>query len=225
MNKVLELKNISRTYYIREVPIRVFDNISINIDKKEKLALVGPSGCGKTSLLNIAGLLERPNKGEVLLNGIEIEWISDKKMSEYRKKNIGFVFQFNNLLSDFTVIENVALPLIIDGYSRKESINRANDLLAQVGLSDREGNYPNQVSGGEQQRVAIARALVNNPSLIIADEPTGNLDQKTAMNIVELFNKLVDEFDCSLFLATHNIEIANLQDKVLNMERLNYSIR
>ena len=225
MNKVLELKNISRTFYIREVPIRVFDNISINIDKKEKLALVGPSGCGKTSLLNIAGLLERPNKGEVLLNGIEIEWISDKKMSEYRKKNIGFVFQFNNLLSDFTVIENVALPLIIDGYSRKESINRANDLLAQVGLSDREGNYPNQVSGGEQQRVAIARALVNNPSLIIADEPTGNLDQKTAMNIVELFNKLVDEFDCSLFLATHNIEIANLQDKVLNMERLNYSIR
>jgi|TARA_B100001013_G_C24604097_1_gene440230 ABC-type lipoprotein export system ATPase subunit len=225
MNKVLELKNISRTYYIREVPIRVFDNISINIDKKEKLALVGPSGCGKTSLLNIAGLLERPNKGEVLLNGIEIEWISDKKMSEYRKKNIGFVFQFNNLLSDFTVIENVALPLIIDGYSRKESINRANDLLAQVGLSNRAGNYPNQVSGGEQQRVAIARALVNNPSLILADEPTGNLDQKTAMNIVELFNKLVDEFDCSLFLATHNIEIANLQDKVLNMERLNYSIR
>ena len=225
MNKVLELKNISRTYYIREVPIRVFDNISINIDKKEKLALVGPSGCGKTSLLNIAGLLERPNKGEVLLNGIEIEWISDKKMSEYRKKNIGFVFQFNNLLSDFTVIENVALPLIIDGYSRKESINRANDLLAQVGLSNRAGNYPNQVSGGEQQRVAIARALVNNPSLILADEPTGNLDQKTAMNIVELFNKLVDEFDCSLFLATHNIEVANLQDKVLNMERLNYSIR
>ena len=225
MNKVLELKNISRTYYIREVSIRVFDNISINIDKKEKLALVGPSGCGKTSLLNIAGLLERPNKGEVLLNGLEIEWISDKKMSEYRKKNIGFVFQFNNLLSDFTVIENVALPLIIDGYSRKESINRANDILAQVGLSNRAGNYPNQVSAGEQQRVAIARALVNNPSLIIADEPTGNLDQKTAMNIVELFNKLVDEFDCSLFLATHNIEIANLQDKVLNMERLNYSVR
>ncbi|MBV44429.1 MAG: ABC transporter [Rhodobiaceae bacterium] len=221
MNKVLELKNISRTYYIREAPIRVFENININIDKKEKLALVGPSGCGKTSLLNIAGLLERPNKGEVLLNGLEIEWISDKKMSEYRKKNIGFVFQFNNLLSDFTVIENVALPLIIDGYSRKESIKRANDLLTQVGLSNRAGNYPNQVSGGEQQRVAIARALVNNPSLIIADEPTGNLDQKTAMNIVELFNKLVDEFDCSLFLATHNIEIANLQDNVLNMEGLN----
>lgn len=221
MNKVLELKNISRTYYIREVPIRVFENISINIHKKEKLALVGPSGCGKTSLLNIAGLLERPNKGEVLLNGLEIEWISDKKMSEYRKKNIGFVFQFNNLLSDFTVIENVALPLIIDGYSRKESIKRAKDLLSQVGLSNRAGNYPNQVSAGEQQRVAIARALVNNPSLIIADEPTGNLDQKTAMNIVELFNKLVDEFDCSLFLATHNIEIANLQNKVLNMEKLN----
>lgn len=221
MNKVLELKNISRTYYIREVPIRVFENISINIHKKEKLALVGPSGCGKTSLLNIAGLLERPNKGEVLLNGLEIEWISDRKMSEYRKKNIGFVFQFNNLLSDFTVIENVALPLIIDGYSRKESIKRAKDLLSQVGLSNRAGNYPNQVSAGEQQRVAIARALVNNPSLIIADEPTGNLDQKTAMNIVELFNKLVDEFDCSLFLATHNIEIANLQNKVLNMEKLN----
>ena len=221
MNKVLELKNISRTYYIREVPIRVFENISINIHKKEKLALVGPSGCGKTSLLNIAGLLERPNKGEVLLNGLEIEWISDKKMSEYRKKNIGFVFQFKNLLSDCTVIENVALPLIIDGYSRKESIKMAKDLLTQVGLSNRAENYPNQVSAGEQQRVAIARALVNNPSLIIADEPTGNLDQKTAMNIVELFNKLVDEFDCSLFLATHNIEIANLQNKVLNMEKLN----
>ena len=119
------------------------------------------------------------------------------------------------------MVENVALPLIIDGYNRKESIKRANDLLTQVGLSNRAGNYPNQVSGGEQQRVAIARALVNNPSLIIADEPTGNLDKKTAMNIVELFNRLVDEFDCSLFLATHNIEIANLQNKVLNMERLN----
>ena len=183
--------------------------------------MVGPSGCGKTSLLNIAGLLESHNTGKVLLNGLEIDWVSDKKMSEYRKKNIGFVFQFNNLLSDFTVVENVALPLIIDGYNRKESIKRAIDLLTQVGLSNRAGNYPNQVSGGEQQRVAIARALVNNPSLIIADEPTGNLDKKTAMNIVELFNRLVDEFDCSLFLATHNIEIANLQNKVLNMERLN----
>ena len=137
-----------------------------------------------------------------------------------RKKNIGYVFQFNNLLSDFTILENIAFPLIINGMKKNQAMEIANDFTKNVSLSNRVNNYPNQVSGGEQQRAAIARALINKPSIIIADEPTGNLDSKTAINVVSLFNELVHEHNCSLFLATHNLEIANLQDRLINIEDL-----
>jgi lipoprotein-releasing system ATP-binding protein len=220
MTNILALNKISRTYFIKDTPIDVFKDIDINIKRSEKVALVGPSGSGKTSILNIAGLIERPNSGEVLVNENKVNWDSDKSISDLRKKNIGFVFQFNNLLSDFSIIENVAMPLIINGEKRNQALEKANEFLEKVYLTERAKNYPNQVSGGEQQRAAIARALINKPSLIIADEPTGNLDGKTALSVINLFNELVLESNCSVFLATHNIEIANLQDKIIDMENL-----
>jgi len=220
MSNILTLNNISRTYFIKDTPIDVFKDIDINIKRSEKVALVGPSGSGKTSILNIAGLIERPNSGEVLVNENKVNWDSDKLISNLRKKNIGFVFQFNNLLSDFSIIENVAMPLIINGEKRRQALEKANEFLEKVNLMERAKSYPNQVSGGEQQRAAIARALISKPSLIIADEPTGNLDGKTALSVINLFNELVLESNCSVFLATHNIEIANLQDRIIDMENL-----
>ena len=220
MNNILSLNKVSRSYLVRETLINVFSDIDIDIKKGEKVVIIGPSGSGKTSILNIAGLIERPNSGSVYVNNSEVNWKSDKKISNLRKKNIGYVFQFNNLLSDFTILENIAFPLIINGMQKNQAIEAASDFIKNVNLSNRGNNYPSQVSGGEQQRAAIARALINKPSLIIADEPTGNLDSKTAISVVSLFNELVDEYDCSLFLATHNLEIANLQDRLINIEGL-----
>ena len=220
MSNILSLNKVSRSYLLRERLINVFSEININIKKGEKVAIIGPSGSGKTSILNIAGLIERPNSGSVSVNNFEVDWASDKKISNLRKKNIGYVFQFNNLLSDFTILENIAFPLIINGMKKNMAMEIANDFSKNVSLSNRVNNYPNQVSGGEQQRAAIARALINKPSIIIADEPTGNLDSKTAISVVSLFNELVHEHNCSLFLATHNLEIANLQDRLINIEDL-----
>ena len=220
MSNILSLNNVSRSYLVRETLINVFSGIDIDIKKGEKVVIIGPSGSGKTSILNIAGLIERPNSGSVYVNNSEVDWKSDKKISNLRKKNIGYVFQFNNLLSDFTILENIAFPLIINGMQKNQAIEIASDFIKNVNLSNRGNNYQSQVSGGEQQRAAIARALINKPSLIIADEPTGNLDSKTAINVVSLFIELVDEYGCSLFLATHNIEIANLQDRLINIEDL-----
>jgi ABC-type lipoprotein export system ATPase subunit len=220
MSNILSLNKISRSYLVRETLINVFSGIDIDIKKGEKVVIIGPSGSGKTSILNIAGLIERPNSGSVYVNNSEVDWKSDKKISNLRKKNIGYVFQFNNLLSDFTILENIAFPLIINGMQKNQAIEIASDFIKNVNLSNRRNNFPNQVSGGEQQRAAIARALINKPSLIIADEPTGNLDSKTAISVVSLFNELVDEYGCSLFLATHNLEIANLQDRLINIEDL-----
>ena len=220
MSNILSLNKVSRSYLLRERLINVFSEININIKKGEKVAIIGPSGSGKTSILNIAGLIERPNSGSVSVNNFEVDWTSDKKISNLRKKNIGYVFQFNNLLSDFTILENIAFPLIINGMKKNQAMEIANNFTKNVSLSNRVNNYPNQVSGGEQQRAAIARALINKPSIIIADEPTGNLDSKTAISVVSLFNELVHEHNCSLFLATHNLEIANLQDRLINIEDL-----
>ena len=210
MSNILSLNKVSRSYLLRERLINVFSEININIKKGEKVAIIGPSGSGKTSILNIAGLIERPNSGSVSVNNFEVDWASDKKISNLRKKNIGYVFQFNNLLSDFTILENIAFPLIINGMKKNQAMEIANDFTKNVSLSNRVNNYPNQVSGGEQQRAAIARALINKPSIIIADEPTGNLDSKTAISVVSLFNELVHEHNCSLFLAKQTIEPSSL---------------
>lgn len=220
MNKILELKKISRTYFLDNKPVDIFKDINLTIKSREKIALVGPSGCGKTSLLHIAGLLEAPSSGEVFVRDEKINWSSDNSLSNYRLNDIGFIFQFNNLLEDFNALENIALPNIIAGNNKKNAFEKSELLLSQVGLQDRMKSFPNQLSGGEQQRVAIARSLINNPSIILADEPTGNLDFKSSMNVIELFNKLIDEYNCSIILATHDLNVADLQDKVISIEEL-----
>jgi lipoprotein-releasing system ATP-binding protein len=220
MNNILELRKISRKYFLNNKALSIFENINLSVKKKEKVALVGPSGCGKTSLLHIAGLLEAPSSGAVFVKGEEIKWNSDRVLSNYRLNDIGFIFQFNNLLDDFNALENTALPYIISGNSKKIAFEKAELLLKQVGLEDRIKSFPNQLSGGEQQRVAIARSLINEPSIILADEPTGNLDLSSSMNVIEVFDRLVDEYDCSIILATHDLNIASLQDRVISIEEL-----
>ncbi len=220
MNKVLELKKVSRTFTLNGEPLNIFKDIDLTIKKKERVALVGPSGGGKTSLLHVAGLLEAPSSGDVLVKENLIDWSSDKVLSNHRLKDIGFIFQFNNLLSDFSALENTALPYIISGNSKRIALEKAELLLSQVGLEHRIHSFPNQLSGGEQQRVAIARSLINNPSIILADEPTGNLDFESSINVINIFNNLVDEYNCSIILATHDSSIAKMQDRIISIEGL-----
>ena len=221
MNKVLEFINISREFSLNNNALRILSDVNFSINQKERVALIGPSGAGKTSFLHIAGLLELPTAGEVYINNNIIDWNSDKALSQHRLKDIGFIFQFNNLLDDFNATENVAIPFILSGNSKKLSIEKAEFLLSEVGLRDRLKSFPNQLSGGEQQRVAIARSLINDPAIILADEPTGNLDIDSSMKVIEVFNNLVTDHDCSLIIATHDMDVANLQDRILSIEELN----
>ena len=222
MSNILELKKISRSYQLNDKNLSIFKDINFSIKTKERVALVGPSGCGKTSFLHIAGLLEAPSSGDVYINGKKINWNSDKDLSNSRLRDIGFIFQFNNLLDDFNATENIALPYINAGHKKKIAIEKAELLLSQVGLENRMKSFPNQLSGGEQQRVAIARSLINEPSIILADEPTGNLDFKSSMNVMELFNKLIEEYGCSIILATHDLNKADLQDKVISIDDMRF---
>ena len=221
MNKVLECKNISRKFSLNNETLSILREVNFSINEKEKIALIGPSGAGKTSFLHIAGLLELPTSGEVYINNNLINWNSDKILSQHRLNDIGFIFQFNNLLDDFNATENTAIPFILSGNSKKLSIEKAEFLLSEVGLEKRLKSYPNQLSGGEQQRVAIARSLINDPKIILADEPTGNLDNDSSIKVMNIFNNLVSKYGCSIIIATHDLEIANLQDKVISIEELN----
>ena len=221
MNKVLEFKNISRKFSLNNETLSILREINFSINEKEKIALIGPSGAGKTSFLHIAGLLELPTSGEVYINNNLIDWNSDKILSQHRLNDIGFIFQFNNLLDDFNATENTAIPFILSGNSKKLSIEKAEFLLSEVGLEKRLKSYPNQLSGGEQQRVAIARSLINDPKIILADEPTGNLDNDSSIKVMNIFNNLVSKYGCSIIIATHDLEIANLQDRVISIEELN----
>ena len=221
MNKVLEFKNISRKFSLNDETLSILREVNFSIHEKEKIALIGPSGAGKTSFLHIAGLLELPTSGEVYINNNLIDWNSDKILSQHRLNDIGFIFQFNNLLDDFNATENTAIPFILSGNSKKLSMEKAEFLLSEVGLEKRLKSYPNQLSGGEQQRVAIARSLINDPKIILADEPTGNLDNDSSIKVMNIFNNLVSKYGCSIIIATHDLEIANLQDKVISIEELN----
>ena len=221
MNKVLEFKNISRKFSLNSETLSILREVNFSINEKEKVALIGPSGAGKTTFLHIAGLLELPTSGEVYINNNLIDWNSDKILSQHRLNDIGFIFQFNNLLDDFNATENTAIPFILSGNSKKLSIEKAEFLLSEVGLEKRLKSYPNQLSGGEQQRVAIARSLINDPKIILADEPTGNLDNDSSIKVMNIFNNLVGKYGCSIIIATHDLEIANLQDRVISIEGLN----
>ena len=214
---MIETKNIHKYYG----DVEVLKGVDLEIKKGEIVAIVGPSGAGKTTLLQIIGTLDKPNKEnnyELLVNNTSLQNVTDKELSDFRNQHIGFIFQFHQLLPEFTALENVCIPAFIAKKPKKEAEERANELLDYLGLSHRKNHKPNELSGGEQQRVAVARALVNKPSVILADEPSGNLDSTSAKNLHELFFKLRDEFQQTFVIVTHNQELANMADRKLTMK-------
>ncbi|TVZ55284.1 lipoprotein-releasing system ATP-binding protein [Lutibacter sp. Hel_I_33_5] len=214
---MIKAKNIHKYFG----DIEVLKGVNLHIKKGEIVAIVGPSGAGKTTLLQILGTLDKPTKNEdyhLELNNISLKELSDVKVSSFRNSHIGFIFQFHQLLPEFTALENVCIPAFIGGKSKSETEKKAKKLLAFLGLTDREDHKPNELSGGEQQRVAVARALINDPSVIFADEPSGNLDSASAKNLHELFFKLRDEFGQTFVLVTHNKELAKMADRTLTMK-------
>lgn len=207
-------KNIYKAYE----KVEVLKGVNIDIQKGEVVSIVGPSGSGKSTLLHILGTLDKADAGEVIMNGENINKLSGKKLSAFRNKNIGFVFQFHHLLPEFTALENVCIPGWLAKRKKKEVENEANKLLEILGVSHRLENKPNELSGGEQQRVAVARALINKPAIVFADEPTGNLDTANAKELHDLFFTLRKEFDQTFLIVTHNDELAQLSDRVLHMK-------
>ena len=207
-------KNIFKTYG----QVKVLKGVNIDIQKGEVVSIVGPSGSGKSTLLHILGTLDNADSGEVTMNDVQIDQLSGKKLSSFRNKNIGFVFQFHHLLPEFSALENVCIPGWLSGRKKKLVESEANKLLEILGVSHRLSNKPNELSGGEQQRIAVARALINHPAIVFADEPTGNLDTANAKELHDLFFKLRDEFDQTFLIVTHNEELARLSDRVLHMK-------
>jgi lipoprotein-releasing system ATP-binding protein len=211
---MLTATNIVKNYGI----LPVLKGVDIQIKKGEIVSIVGSSGAGKSTLLHILGTLDKADEGSVSLDGQRIEELSGRKLSAFRNKNIGFVFQFHHLLPEFTALENVCIPGWIAGRKKKEIIERATQLLTTLGLSARLESKPQQLSGGEQQRVAVARALINNPLIIMADEPTGNLDSANAKELHQLFIDLRNQFNQTFLIVTHNEELAQMSDRILQMK-------
>lgn len=214
---LIDIKNIKRDFVLGSEIINVLKGIDLQINKGEYVALMGPSGSGKSTLMNILGCLDTPTSGRYILNGKDVSQMHDDDLAEIRNKEIGFVFQTFNLLPRTTALDNVALPMIYAGYSKTERNERAKEVLTQVGLSDRMDHQPNQLSGGQRQRVAVARALVNNPSIILADEPTGNLDSKTSIEIMNLFNEIHKNGN-TVILVTHEEDIAKYAHRIIRLK-------
>ncbi len=213
---MIQAKNIHKYYN----DLHVLKGVEIHVKKSEIISIVGASGAGKTTLLQILGTLDKASKkedSELIINNININELNEKGLAKFRNEHIGFIFQFHQLLPEFTALENVCIPAFIKGTKKSEAEKRASELLDFLGLSHRSHHKPNELSGGEQQRVAVARALVNNPDLIFADEPSGNLDSESAENLHSLFFKLRDEFGQTFVIVTHNEELANLADRKLTM--------
>lgn len=216
MSKVIEINEIVKNYQVGSVIVRALRSVSLNIDKNEYVAIMGPSGSGKSTLMNILGCLDTPTKGTYILSGTDVSKMEDDKLAEIRNKEIGFVFQTFNLLPRYTALENVTLPLIYAGIPRHEREAHAIKTLEEVGLADRMHHKPNELSGGQRQRVAIARALVNNPAIILADEPTGNLDSKTSYDIMGLLDKIHDKGN-TVILVTHEEDIARHAHRIIKL--------
>jgi putative ABC transport system ATP-binding protein len=214
-NNLIHLENIERTYRVGETQVRALKGISYDIQKGELMAIMGPSGSGKSTLMNIIGCLDRPTAGKYLLEGQEVSKMNKNQLAAIRNKKIGFVFQNFNLLARTTALENTELPLLYSDVTSKKSRELAMKSLAQVGLEGREFHKTNQLSGGEMQRVAIARALVNSPSLLLADEPTGNLDTKTGNDIMAVLKKLNKDNNITIVLVTHDPEVAEAAEKTI----------
>ncbi len=217
-SSTLTLKNISKNFIQGNEQLHVLKNVNLEIKQKEIVALIGPSGSGKSTLLQIAGLLDDPSGGEIYLNGTLCSGASDKLKTELRRDYLGFVYQYHNLLPDFDAIENVILPQLIAGVKYKEAADKAKWLLHRLGLDERENHRPAELSGGEQQRVAIARALANTPKLLLADEPTGNLDPNTSENVFSILMEVVRETGLSALVATHNIDLAHRMDREVQLK-------
>ncbi len=211
---MIEVININKSYG----NLQILKNINLQIKQAEIVSIVGRSGAGKTTLLQIIGTLLKQDSGKVVINGTDLTNLNDKKISEFRNKNIGFVFQFHNLLPEFSALENVAIPGFIAGKPTKEVIDRAKDLLKFLNLADRMEHRPSQLSGGEQQRVAVARALINNPEVILADEPSGNLDSYHKTELHNLFFELRDKFKQTFVIVTHDEELARMSDRTIHLK-------
>ena len=210
---MIEIKNITKSFGSLEV----LKGIDLTIGKGEVVSIVGPSGAGKTTLLQIIGTLDRPNTGTVLIDGIDVTKLSQKKLSDFRNQRLGFVFQFHQLLPEFTALENIMIPAFIAGKSKKEAKARAEELLQFMGLSERASHKPAELSGGEKQRVAVARALVNSPAVILADEPSGSLDSQNKQELHQLFFDLRDKYGQTFVIVTHDEELATLTDRTIHM--------
>lgn len=211
---MIEIRNVEKSYGT----LHVLKQINLTIENSKVVTIVGPSGAGKSTLLHLIGTLDRPDSGEVVIDGTNLRMLSDDQLSEFRNRHIGFVYQFHHLLPEFTAVENVALPAMIAGKSRKEALVHAAELLDFLKLKDRVDHKPNELSGGEQQRVAVARALMNNPELILADEPSGNLDTDNAKKLHQLFFDLRDQFHQTFIIVTHNEELASLSDRKIVLQ-------
>lgn len=211
---MVQAKGIEKNYG----SLWVLKGVDLHIGKGEIVSIVGPSGSGKSTLLHILGTLDKPDKGDVLIDGQKMNFVDDKQVAAFRNHHIGFVFQFHHLLPEFTAIENVCIPGWIAGRKKKEVMDRAEELLKMLGLGARLENKPQQLSGGEQQRVAVARSLINNPGIIFADEPTGNLDTANAEELHQLFFDLRDKFGQTFLIVTHNEDLARMSDRILHMK-------
>jgi len=211
---MIQLKNVHKSYK----SIEVLKGVNLTIEMGKVISIVGASGAGKSTLLQIIGTLDQPNEGSLKINGVDVFKLKDKDLSLFRNKNIGFVFQFHHLLPEFTAVENVCIPAFIRKTPKAEAEKRAIELLTSLGLKDRLYHKPSQLSGGEAQRVAVCRALINNPAVILADEPSGNLDSASAKELHELFFKLRKEFNQTFIIVTHNEELADMADQKLVMK-------
>ncbi|MBE0523945.1 MAG: ABC transporter ATP-binding protein [Methanosarcinales archaeon] len=215
-NKIIEIKDLTKIYG-DGVEIRALDGVNLDIERGEFIAIVGPSGSGKSTLLNQIGILDTPTSGTILLDGIDVTKMSDKQRSTTRNQQLGFIFQYHHLLPDFNALENVMMPLLINGIKHSKAKESARIMLEEVGLADRMDHRMTQLSGGQNQRVAIARALVNNPSIVIGDEPTGNLDTKASDNIYELLRRLNREHNQTFILVTHDERMAAKTDRIIRL--------
>ena len=211
---MIDIKGITKSFG----SLQVLKGIDLHIGKGEVVSIVGPSGAGKTTLLQIIGTLDKPDSGSIVIDGIDVSNLSTKKLSDFRNQHLGFVFQFHQLLPEFTALENIMIPAFIAGKSRKEAKQRAAELLSFMGLSDRAGHKPAELSGGEKQRVAVARALVNNPAVILADEPSGSLDTKNKAELHQLFFDLRDKFGQTFVIVTHDEGLASITDRTIHLK-------
>ncbi len=216
---MLDCRQLTRTYSEGPQNLTVLDHLDLQVRAGERVAVVGSSGSGKTTLLNLLGGLDRPTDGEIVIGGQSLAGLGEADLGRFRNRYIGFVYQFHHLLAEFTAAENVALPLIVRGQSRKAATERAMQLLERVGMGPRGAHKPGELSGGERQRVAIARALVTDPSLVLMDEPTGNLDQTTAANILAMMDELATTTECAFIVVTHDLSLAAHQDRMLRLDQ------